>query len=68
VYEVEPCYLITKEEFEKYENLRQSGVINMFDVKTIMFITGLEIEQVLYIMDNYSSLMKEYKENVENGK
>ena len=49
---------ITKEDFERYEEVRGSGVTNMFAINTVCDLSGLEKEEVMDIMKNYS----EYKE------
>jgi len=51
---------ITKEEMEAYENCRQSGITNMFDIKKVKKLTGLDEDKIMYIMKHYSELMKKY--------
>lgn len=51
---------ITKEQFLAYENVRQSGVTNMFAVKVVQELSGLDKDQILYIMKNYSELASKY--------
>ena len=53
---------ITKEQFEAYVNVQMSGVTNMFDVKTIGQLSGLEKEQIMEIMTNYGELKDKYDE------
>lgn len=50
--------VVTKEEFISYEQVRQSGVTNMFNVNLVCEITELTKKQVLYIMNNYTKLDK----------
>lgn len=52
----------TKEQFEDYVNIRDSGVTNMFDVRAVCALsdTGLTREHCLYIMTNFVDLAKEY--------
>ena len=52
----------TREQFEEYVRIRDSGVTNMFDIKFISSIsnTGLDKPICLYIMENFSDLAKEY--------
>lgn len=52
----------TKGQFEDYVKIRDSGVTNMFDVRTVcnMSITGLTEEICLYIMSNFMELAEEY--------
>ena len=53
---------ITKEQFEAYVNVQMSGVTNMFDVKTVGQLSGLEKEQIMKIMTNYGELKDKYDE------
>lgn len=52
----------TKEQFEDYVSIRDSGVTNMFDIPTVMWhsTTGLNKELCIYIMQHFSELAKEY--------
>lgn len=47
---------ITKEEFNSYNDLREEGLFNMFNVKAVCEYIDLEREQVFYIMKNFDSL------------
>ena len=51
---------ITKDDFASYESVRESGVTNMFAVRTVSELSGLSREQILYIMKNYGELCKKY--------
>ena len=53
---------ITKEQFEAYVDVQESGVTNMFDVKTVGDLSGLEKEQILTIMQSYGKLKEKYDE------
>ena len=53
---------ITKEQFEAYVDVQMSGVTNMFDVKTVGQLSGLEKEQILTIMQSYGELKDKYDE------
>ena len=53
---------ITEEQFEAYEDVRQSGVTNMFDVKYVMELSGLEKEDIMTIMKSYGELKEKYDE------
>jgi hypothetical protein len=53
--------MLLEEKLQKYEEVRLSGVTNMFDVKTVMKLSGLDREDILDIMKNYDSYMKKYK-------
>ena len=50
-----------KEQLEEYEFVRKQGYYNMLDPRARQ-LTGLTEEQYLYIMNNYSELMKKYPE------
>ena len=52
---------VTKEQFEEYVSIRDSGVTNMFDINTVcLYATMLTREDCLYIMSNFSELANEY--------
>jgi hypothetical protein len=51
---------ITKEDFEAYVDVQESGVTNMFDVRTVGQLSGLEKEQIMEIMKNYGTLKDKY--------
>ena len=55
----------TKEQFEEYVAIRDSGITNMYDVRFITEIswTGLNKDICLYIMKHFLDLAEEY--NVE---
>lgn len=58
---------ITKEQFIEYEKVRQSGVTNMFDIKTVSKIADLNKEQCLAIMNQYSKLKAKYLRAINKG-
>ena len=51
---------ITKAQFNRYEGCRLSGATNMFDVRNVTMLTGLNKEQIMYIMQNYGELEEKY--------
>ena len=51
---------ITKEQFEAYIRVQNSGVTNMFDLKNVKALTGLSKEQIIAIMEQYNELTKKY--------
>jgi len=53
---------ITEEQFQAYVDVQESGVTNMFDVKTVGQLSGLEKEVIMTIMKGYGELMKKYNE------
>jgi len=52
--------MITKEDFMNYEEVRESGTTNMFNVRMVCMLSGLEKEEVKEIIKNYSELKKKY--------
>ena len=55
---------MTKEKFITYEEVRQSGLTNMFDVRRVIELSGDELtkEDCLDIMKNYSKYKEEFSE------
>jgi hypothetical protein len=53
---------ITKEKFEAYVDVQESGVTNMFDVRTVGMLSGLDREEIMAIMQDYSNLKEKYNE------
>ena len=53
---------ITKEQFEAYVDVQMSGITNMFDVRTVGELSGLEKEQIMTIMTYYGELKDKYDE------
>lgn len=51
---------ITEDKFQAYEDVRQSGVTNMFAVNVVMEISGLSKEECFTIMKHYGELDKLY--------
>ena len=51
---------ITQEQFEAYVDVQESGVTNMFDVRTVSQLSGLEKEEIMTIMKSYSELKEKY--------
>ena len=51
---------ITQDEFDAYENVRQSGVTNMFNVSVVSDYSGLSRDKIITIMSNYNTLAEKY--------
>ena len=49
---------ITQDQFDAYEGVRESGVTNMFDVKAVSTYSGLDRQEIMYIMTNYGALLE----------
>ena len=47
---------ISKEEFQAYEQVRASGVTNMWDTEVVANLSGLDHDTILEIMRRYSEL------------
>jgi UDP-N-acetylmuramoylalanine-D-glutamate ligase len=52
---------ITKEQFERYEEVRKNGRTNMLMITNVMDLSGLSKEEVLEIMNNYSKLKRRFE-------
>ena len=53
---------ISREQFEAYVDVQESGVTNMFDVRTVSQLSGLEKEEIMTIMKSYGELKEKYDE------
>ncbi len=53
---------ITKEQFDAYEAVRQSGVTNMFDTRVVSELSDLDKETIRVIMTNYGKLRDKFAE------
>ena len=51
---------ITQEDYQAYEDVRLSGVTNMFAVSTVSDYSGLSKDKIVNIMKNYSALREKY--------
>jgi hypothetical protein len=56
---------ITKKEFESYEEVRESGKTNMFDVRMVEALSGLPREKIFEIMKTYGTLKAKYIGNLK---
>lgn len=54
--------VITKAQFERYLNLQESGLINMFDVANGTRLSRLTPAQYVKIQQDYTILYKKYKQ------
>ncbi len=51
---------ITEEMFTAYEEVRASGITNMFDLDVVCHHSGLSRVEALAIMKNYRALTEKY--------
>ena len=51
---------ITQDQFDAYEEVRESGITNMFDVSIVSDYSGLNRQDIMTIMKNYSTLQEKY--------
>ena len=51
---------ITQDEFAAYEDVRESGVTNMFNVSVVSDYSGLSRDKIITIMENYNTLADKY--------
>ena len=54
---------VTKEEFDAYTRVQQSGVTNMFDIKTVSELSGLTGPKIIEVMEKYSIYERKYNKN-----
>ena len=60
--------MILKEEFKQYENVRNLGHINMFNVSFVAKTSGLTKDKIFEIMKNYETLEKEFRGDDSHSK
>ena len=51
---------ITQDDFQAYEDVRESGVTNMFNTSVVSDYSGLGRDKIVSIMQNYSALKDRY--------
>jgi len=51
---------ITQDEFDAYEEVRQSGVTNMFNISVVSDYSGLSRDKIITIISNYDILNNKY--------
>ena len=54
---------VTKDEFEAYVRVQESGVTNMFDANTVSALSGLDRPKLIEIMEKYDIYSKKYSED-----
>jgi hypothetical protein len=51
---------ITQDDFQAYEDVRESGVTNMFNTAVVSDYSGLSRDKIVSIMQNYGALNDKY--------
>ena len=51
---------ITQDDFQAYEDVRESGVTNMFNTAVVSDYSGLSRDKIVNIMQNYGALNDKY--------
>jgi len=51
---------ITQDDFQAYEDVRESGVTNMFNTAVVSDYSGLSRDKIVSIMQNYGALHDKY--------
>ena len=51
---------ITQDDFQAYEDVRESGVTNMFNTSVVSDYSGLSKDKIVSIMQNYGALHERY--------
>jgi hypothetical protein len=59
---------ITREEFIAYEEVRESGVTNMWNIQLVSELSNLTREKITQIMHEYDELEKKYPDVRNNTK
>lgn len=59
---------VDRKDFEKYVKVQASGVTNMFDLRTVESLTGLDRDKIKAIAMHYDELDKLYPDVRENAK
>ena len=54
---------VTRDEFEAYVRVQESGVTNMFDANTVSALSGLTRPKLIEIMEKYDIYSKKYSED-----
>lgn len=54
-------------DFFIWDNVRESGVINMADVRGVSALSGIDVEKCRYILRNYKLLWQTYKAKGQRG-
>jgi len=54
---------VTREEFEAYTDVQESGVTNMFDIKTVSKLSGLTGPKIIEVMEKYSIYERKYNKD-----
>lgn len=57
---------ITKNQFQSYVSVQESGIVNMFAINTVSELSGLSKEQIFDIMKNYSQYKEKYLKGGDN--
>ena len=51
---------ITQDDFQAYEDVRESGITNMFNTAVVSAYSGLSRDKIVSIMQNYGALHDKY--------
>ena len=46
--------------FEKFEKVRKTGITNMCSSKKVCNLSGLNVEEYVFVLHNYTDLAKKY--------
>lgn len=60
--------VITKEKFEAYVDVQESGVTNMLAVNYVSSLSGLTKSEIIDIMENYSDYKTKFLKGKKNEK
>ncbi len=56
---------VSKDEFERYEDVRDKGLTNMWGIRIVERLSGLKRSTILEIMKDYDEIKETFEENDE---
>jgi hypothetical protein len=56
---------VTREQFKRFNEIRNSGVTNMLDSKVVCMFADITPEVHRYIVNNYNELLNKYGDDTD---
>jgi hypothetical protein len=56
---------VTREQFQRFNEIRNSGVTNMLDSKVVCMFADITPEVHRYIVNNYNELLNKYGDDTD---
>jgi hypothetical protein len=54
---------ISHEKFQSFVKIQMAGLTNMLDIEKVSKYSGLNRKEIVFIINNYSTLYEKYMEN-----